>query len=57
MADRENDVYGDGMGKIGNGVEQTDIANRPPNYPGRFGPPQPDLKPAERQIEIDVVKG
>lgn len=52
-----NEIYGDGMGKSGNGAEQTEVANRSLNYPGRFAPPQPDPKAAERQREIDIVRG
>ncbi len=52
-----NEIYGDGMGKSGNGAEQTQVANRSLNYPGRFAPPQPDPKAAERQREIDIVRG
>lgn len=53
-----NEVYGDGMGKSGNGAEQTDIANRSLNYPGRFAPPYIDqTKEADRQREIGIVRG
>ena len=53
-----NEVYGDGMGKSGNGAEQTDIANRSQNYAGRFAPPFVDQKKeSERQREIDIVRG
>jgi hypothetical protein len=52
------ETYGDGMGKSGNGAEQTDIANRSLNYKGRFAPPYIDQKKeAERQREIDIVRG
>jgi hypothetical protein len=36
MADRENEVYGDGMGGSGNGKEQTDIAQKSLRYQDRF---------------------
>jgi len=52
-----NEVYGDGMGKSGNGQEQSGAMERARNYPGRFAPTPPDPKDAERQAEIDRVRG
>lgn len=52
-----NEVYGDGMGKSGNGAEQTDIALRSLNYKGRFGADTGRGLPAEQQAEIEKVRG
>jgi hypothetical protein len=41
----------------GKAKEQADYAQRGLNYPGRFAPTQPDPKAAERQAEIDRVRG
>ena len=52
-----SEVYGDGMGNSGKGSELADAMERALNYQGRFAPPQPDPKAAERQAEIDRVRG
>ena len=54
-----NEVYGDGMGKSGNGAEQADIAQRSLNYRGRFGADMNRAGPnaAEQQAEVDRVRG
>jgi hypothetical protein len=52
-----NEVYGDGMGKSGNGAEQTDIAIRSLNYRGRFGADTGRAISPEQQAEIEKVRG
>jgi hypothetical protein len=54
-----NEVYGDGMGKSGNGAEQADVAQKSLNYRGRFGADtnRAGSNAAEQQAEVEKVRG
>jgi hypothetical protein len=50
-----NEVYGDGMGKSGNGAEQADIAQKSLRYQDRF---VQDRKPNGHDMgDVDRVRG